>query len=142
MAPRNSVTTTISFGGPFFAHDPSRTFRQNVRVMMDAVAAEGEADVRAQLAAGESHRAPVRALGRDARVRLHVVGRTKSLEGKRWAVSAVVSPLNQGFTKRGGKALMAAASEIEGRDHIFRKTTNRLRRSRAVNSAELLKGLR
>jgi len=133
------VTTTIDLSGPFFRSDPSRTFRQNVRVMMDAVAAEGEADVKAQLRAGEGRRRPVRALGR---VRVHVVGRTTSLAGKRWAVSAVVSPFNQGLTKRTGTALMAAASEIEGREHVFRKTTNRLRRSRAVNSAELLKGLR
>jgi hypothetical protein len=45
--------------GPFFRKDPALTFRQNVRVMMDAVAAEGEKDVRAQYQAGEARRRPI-----------------------------------------------------------------------------------
>ena len=39
------ITTTIDKSGPFFRQDPVKTFRQNVRVMMAAVVAEGEADV-------------------------------------------------------------------------------------------------
>ena len=74
------MVTTISLKGPFFQADPARTFRQNVRVMMRAVAAEGEADVKAQLRAGESQRYPL-GMGM-GRVSHHVVGRVASLTGK------------------------------------------------------------
>jgi hypothetical protein len=133
------MVTTIHLGGPFFRKDPTKTFRGNVRVMMAAVAAEGEADVKAQLAAGEGGRLPIRRLGN--RVRHHVVGRTRSIAGKQWAVTAVVSVNNSRFTKAQGISLMAAAASVESRVHAFRKTKNRIGRSRKTNMAELLKGL-
>jgi len=138
---RPPMVTTIDLTGPFFTHDPAKTFRQNVRVLMRAVAAEGESDVKAQLKAGEGSRRPISHRVSPSRVSGHVVGRVTSLTGKPWAVSAAVSVNNSGFTKAEGTALMAAASSLEGRVHAFRKTKNRVARSRKVNEAELLKGL-
>ena len=127
--------------GPFFTKDPRLTFRQNARVMLAAIADEGETDVKVQMEAGESGRKPISTRVTPNRVAGHVVGRVKGMSGKPWAVTAVVSVNNSGFTKAQGKALMAAASRVEGEVHAFRKTTNRLKRSRKINAAELLKGL-
>lgn len=137
---RTKITTSIDLSGPFFQRDPAKTFRQNVRRLMDAVAAEGEADVKAQLQQGEGSRAPMRGIS-PTRVSAHVIGRTRSMTGKRWAVTAVVSVNNSGFSKRQGTTLMAAASLLEGRSRVFRRTAARLRKARAVNQAELLKGI-
>lgn len=137
---RRGVVTTIDMSGPFFKSDPRKTFRQNVRVMMDAVAAEGEKDVKAQLEAGNAARAPIRRLG-TAHTSDHVVGRTKSLTGQRWAVTAVVSAHRPGLTRVQSISLRAAASSVESRLHPFRKTKNRIGRSRKTNMSELLKGI-
>lgn len=134
------TSSRITATGPFFERDPRLTFRQNVRVMMDRLAEEGAEDVRRQLVAGQGSRRP---LGMNlGRVSWHVVGRTSSLVGRRWALNAVVSVQNEGFTKVQAVKLMAAASYLEGTTHAFRRTTGRLRRAKAVNAAELLKGLR
>jgi hypothetical protein len=127
--------------GPFFRSDPAKTFRENVRVMMDAIAAEGEKDVQAQLAAGEGGRAPVSLWG-DTRTRAHVAGRTKSLAGKRWAVTAVVELRMPGKPPRPkAVSLRAAMAQIEGTSHPFRKTKNRIGRTRKTNMSELLKDI-
>ena len=114
---------------------------KNIKVLMDALSEEGEADVKVQLQAGEGNRAPIARRVQPERVSGHVIGRTESLRGRNWEVTAVVSVQNQGFSKAQGTALMAAASRVEGQTHAFRKTTNRLRRARKINAAELLKGI-
>lgn len=136
--PRN--TTSIKFDGPFFTGDPAKTFRTNIRAFMDTVAAEGEADVKAQMAVGTGSRAPIRALPAQ-RVSDHVRGRTKALDGKRWAVTAVVSVNNSGFSAREGISLMAAASRVESQTGAFRRTASRLRRVAKQAGAVLLKGI-
>ena len=145
MAVKNHITTTLTTKGPFFQADPSRTFRQNVRVMMAAVAAEGESDVKAQLKAGESQRYPLGGGIKPGRVSGHVVGlgpiSKLSRTRREGGLAAVVFVNNTGFTKKQGTKLMAAASHLEGTVHAFRKTKNRIARSRKVNEAELLKGL-
>ena len=135
------ITTTIDKSGPFFAHDPAKTFRANIRTMMEAVAAEGEADVSAQMRATEGGRRPISSGVQPDRVGRNVVGRVTSLSGKKWAVTAVVSVNNSGFTPRQGIALMAAASRVEGQIHAFRKTTSRIKSTRRVNVDELLRGI-
>jgi len=136
--PRN--TTTIKFDGPFFTGDPAKTFRQNIRAFMDVVAAEGEADVKAQLAVGEGSRAYIRALPAQ-RVSDYVRGRTSALSGRRWAVTAVVSVNNSGLSRGQGISLMAAASRVEGQTGAFRRTASRLRRLARRAEAVLLKGI-
>jgi hypothetical protein len=135
------LVTTIDTSGPFFTHDPRKTFRGNIRLFMAAVADEGQRDVEAQLKSGQAEREPIRLI-QPNRVSGHVVGRTKSLTGKPWEVTAVISINNRGFTKKQGTRLMAAGSVLEHRIHAFRKTKNRLRRARAVNQVELLRGLK
>lgn len=137
---RTRIVTAISLEGPFFTKDPAKTFRQNVRVLMDEIAELGEADVKAKLRQGEPARRAMRGIQPD-RVSAHVIGRTQNLAGKRWAVSAVVSVNNRGFSPKQGITLMAAAASIERRSHVFRRTTARLRRANKLNRAELLKGL-
>lgn len=139
MTVGTKITTTIRRTGPFFEKDPRKTFRQNVRTMMDAVAREGEDDVVAQMKAGDESRAPIAVGG--GRVSGHVVGRTHSLSGRRWAVTAVVSVNAAGHSKVVAQSQMAAASRVEKVTRAFRRTTGRLRKARAINVAELLKGL-
>jgi hypothetical protein len=129
----------IDVSGPFFQRDPRKTFRANVRVMMRRIEEEGEADVIQQQHVGEGSRAEIsHGLGR---VSQHVVGRVTSVTGRPWQVTAVVSVNNSGFSGAEGIALMAAASRVEAETHAFRRTTTRLRKARAINAAELLKGI-
>jgi len=120
--------TTIVLTGPFFKAQPSKTFRQNVRLMLEAMAKEGEEDVKVQY--------PVLTGAGQA----GVVGRVRSLSGRPWALTMVISeqhvyPWPHGGMKqyRGGKT--------EAKRHMYRTTASRLRKSRAVNNAELAKGL-
>lgn len=137
---RNKIATTIDMTGPFFTYDPAKTFRQNARVLMAELAEEGESDVKAQLRQGQAVRKTLRYVDPD-RVSDHVVGRVKSVRGKKWALNAVVSVNNIGLTPRGGRQLMAAASGLEARTGAFKRTTSRLRRAKKVNAAELLKNI-
>jgi hypothetical protein len=134
--------TTINTKGAFFAKDPGLTFRDNIKKLMDELAAQGEADVKAQLRAGESGRFPLGGRIVPGRVSGHVHGRTHNLAGKRWEVTAIISVNNRGFTKAQGTKLMAAHGWLESQGHAFRRTAGRLRRARAVNMTELLKGIR
>jgi hypothetical protein len=138
---RSKLSSQISLEGPFFRVNPGKTFRQNVRVLMDRISEEGEADVQQMLRSGEGSRAPLRDMSPN-RVSGHVVGRTSNLAGKRWAVTAVVSINNRGLSRAQGIRLMAAASRLEGRLHVFRRSSARMRKARALNKAELLKGLK
>lgn len=133
------IATTIDKTGPFFRSVPSKTFLANVRVMLEAVAEEGAKDAQAQLQTGQQSRDLI-TYGGD-RVSQHVVGRVTSIAGRRWGLSAVISVNNAKLNRVQGISLMAAASEIEGRLHVFRRTTSRLRSARAINIAELTKGL-
>lgn len=134
-----TAKVSVQVSGPFFQRDPAKTLRENIRLMMSAIAKEGAEDVIARLQSGAGSRAPISALG--DRVSDHVRGRVESLSGKDWAATAVISVNNSGLSSRGGMSLMAAASIVEGRVHAFRQATTRLRNSRAANRAELTKGL-
>lgn len=133
------TSSHIQLTGPFFEKDPRKTFRQNVRTMLEAIVAEGEPDVIQQMVSGQSGRSLLARLG--DRASDHVIGRTHSLSGKRWALTAVISINNKSLSAAGGKSLMAGAANVERETHAFRRTANRLKRSRAVNLAELTKGL-
>lgn len=130
--------TSIKASGPFFDHDPADTFRGNVHRMMLALAEEGAKDVRGQLQSGNSERAPIRSLG--DHVSQHVTGELRKRPSGP-GFSAFVFVKNRGLSKKEGTSLMAAASSLEGRLHVFRKTSGRIMRSRAANAAELVKGL-
>jgi hypothetical protein len=138
---RTKTSSSIDISGPFFARDPRKTFRQNIRELTASIAKIAEADVRQQMQAGEADRKPIGHGVKPDRVADHVKGRVSSLAGKKWAVTAVVSAQNQGFTKAQGTALMAAAASVEKRTHAFRRTTTAMRKGRGVNLDELLKGI-
>lgn len=133
------IATTIDLSGPFFTKDVTKTLNENIVLMLEAVAEEGELDVRDQLVATQEGRLPISRLG--DRVSDHVRGRVVSLASKHWQRTAVISVNNSGFGPYEGRSLMAAASKVEGATHAFRRTTSRLKRARAVNRAELMKGL-
>jgi hypothetical protein len=126
----------VDMTGPFFQRDPVKTWRENVKDFMDEVAALGEAEVKAQLKSGEGRRAPIHGVT-PARVSAYVVGRTKSLTGKRWGVTAVVSVRPFTMGRKEAISIMAAAAEIEKREHVFRTATARIKRAKT----NLLKGL-
>lgn len=128
--------TTIDYTGPFFEKDPTKTLRQNVRIMLEAMAREGESDVRAQIPSKSG----------DTAAGIH--GRVKNLEGKPWAVTMVVSQQRVfPWKKRGARGFVGRGEaeyrggKLEAKLHMFRRTSGRLSRSRAVNMAELTKGL-
>jgi hypothetical protein len=146
MPSQDLVTARVEFSGPFFQKDPRLTFRQNIRKLMDLVAEWGEGEVRGQMQGIGT--------GRTARA---YTGRTHALSGKRWAVTAVVSPLTQGLSGSEAQSIMAAAHEIEyghspgrgrydplGRGkghHIISRLARTLRRMKDHLQDEMLKGL-
>lgn len=124
----------VDFKGPFFQRDPIKMVKANITAMMDALGQEGERDVRSQIAALPM----AHSTGHTA---AHVRGRVRSLTGKPWKATAVVSVQVAGMTRAKAIRTKAAASSIEGRWHPFRKTTAAMKRSRAVIAADLTKGL-
>jgi len=125
------AVTTIDATGPFFQYDPVKRYSQNQIEMLEAFAKEGEQDIQAQVAAagyGGGH------------FYEGVVGRVHSLGGKQWKATAVISQTHV-YPWPGGGAKEYRGGKLESRHGFFRKTKTRLNRSRAVNKAELTKGL-
>ncbi len=132
-------TVNVDLSGPFFQHDPSKTFFQNVRKMMEGIAEEGAKAATEGLLTGSDSRAPVYATG--DRVGDHVVGRVHSVTGKDWVAAAVVGVSNEGMDAVTSRSLMAAASYVERRTAAIRRTTRQLNAARAVLRANLTAGL-
>jgi hypothetical protein len=131
--------TRITKKGPFFKADPAKTLAENIHVMMLALAKEGARDVRGQLRVGTGGRDPVSKLG--GRVADHIAGELRRRPaGPKY--SAVVIVRRRGLSREYAIALSSAALYLEKTVHAFRKTRGRILRSRAINAAELLKGLR
>lgn len=79
MAGRGAVV----FSGPFFEPSADKRLRENIRGMISGMADEGEAAVKGQLTSGHGYLTG--ALSKS------VVGRVRSLSGKPWALTGVVS---------------------------------------------------
>lgn len=122
--------------GPFFRADPGRRFRENARVSMRQVARDGARRAIALLRAGQGRRRPLSIGGRVAD---HIIGRTASLTGRRWQVTAVVSVNAAGVSGRDRVALYGAAARVERETHAFRDATESIRRIRFEN--DLLAGI-
>lgn len=131
------ITSKIDFSGPFFQRDPNKQFAENVRDYLQEVVDMAAADVRQQLQAGESGRAPIRAIGPRARVSQFIRGRVESLTGKPWRYHGVVSPDRTGLDAKQAIALYAAASRVERRIHAFARTARATRRQKT----DLTKGM-
>jgi hypothetical protein len=127
------IVTTIVKTGPFFAHDPALTLRQNADRMMEAIAREGEADVRAQVAAGvrtpSEHFLP------------GVVGRTHRLDGTPFKIPGAVVSQTHVYPWRSAGSRKYRGGKLEARIHAFRRTRSRVSAVRRLNTAELLKGI-
>jgi hypothetical protein len=130
------AVASVELSGPFFTRDPRKTVRQNIRRMLDALVKEGEEGVKAQMSAKAGSMPAWTGWTHD-----HVVGRTSSLSGKRWALNAVVSASTDGMGASEAIRTLAAAAVIERRFHPFRRVTSRMRRARAVLAANLSRGL-
>lgn len=155
MATRTSVKMGLS--GPFFTKNVQATMQDNIRLMMQAMEEEGARYAIEELRAGESGRAPIAAFDSTRRHRTagrlatvtsggdrsasHIKGRVASVSGKRWTYHATISINNIGFSRAQGISLMAAAAQAERETQAFKRTAARLRASRAVNAAELTRGL-
>lgn len=135
---RTRLATRIRRDGPFFRSDPARTFRANVRSLLEALVAEGTADVVAQLRAGEAGRAEISTGGRVAD---QVIGRVSSLAGRPWSTWGVVGVVPDVVDLKDVIATRAAEAELERETGAFARTTRRLRAARAANVRELLRGL-
>lgn len=130
------LTTRMDFSGPFFTRDPALTVRENIRGMLERLAEEMEKDVQGQIEARAGSMPAYTGWSRN-----RVVGRTASLKGRRWWLHAVVSANTAGMDKPTAIRTKAAAATIERRWHPFRRTSFRVRHSRAVIGADLTKGL-
>lgn len=131
------IRLTTELDGPLFRADIRATVRDNARAMLDDLVTEGAGDVARRLRAGSSGRAEVSRLG--GRVADRVGGRIRSIGGRPWERTGVVSINARGLTPIQGAALMAAASIVERRTGAFRRG---LGGSRAIGRADLLRGLR
>ena len=132
------ISVTVLPKGPFFDHDPEKTFDENVEEMMAGIAREGEAELKAVLAAGEGSRRPL-SFGSGLRVSTFVHGRVAgSVPWHRWAA---ISPFDTANDEKRAIAVYAAAAGIQQRTHAFSTVASRLSRSRAAQAAELARGL-
>lgn len=120
----------VELFGPFFQGDPGKKLTVNVQDMLEAVAKEGEAEVKA---ASQGHVYTGAFLA-------GIEGRVHSLGGKHWLRTAVVSQTHVYRWPNGG-AKQYRGGKLEARVHMFRSTANRLRRSAAVARANLTKGM-
>lgn len=127
---------SVTFTGPFFAKDPAKTLRNNIRDMLEEIAETAEREVRQQLSAGEGSRATLAAIP-NGRVSHFVRGRVASLTGKPWKLHAVISPDTSRLSATQAISVMAAASKLERRTHAFARTSRAIRAGRK----DLAKGL-
>ena len=84
---------TIEMVGPFFQGDPKKTYRRNVRDLMDEIARVGEDEVRARLKPGPSATS----------AGPYIKGHTTSIDppGRRWAGYAVISATDKSLPSDG-----------------------------------------
>lgn len=143
--------TSIDFKGPFFEKDPTKTFAENLDMMLRAMSKEAAADVRAQI---QSHRGQM-PFSRGRNGSISRVAERVDHPWRRGVGYSLIWTSTEGLQGRGGNRAsghsqwagneaaktLAAMSSIEGRWHPFRVTKNRIMRMRSVNAEELTKGL-
>jgi hypothetical protein len=129
--PQKGAKSNITFSGPFFRFEPGDVVRSNIRQMLNQMADEGEREVQAAIAT-----APLR--HPTGWTRSHVMGRTKALAGKPWAVTAVVGMNPMGLDAKKAIRTQAAGATVERLYHPFRRVTAALKR---FMRADLTKGM-
>jgi hypothetical protein len=128
------TTAKVTLEGPFFRKDPGKTFRGNVRDMMDNLAVEMEREVRRQTDAHAGQMPNWTGWSAD-----HVHGFTEwNID---WGTWAAVQAYTKGMSVKDAKRTKAAAATIERRWHPYRSVKSGIYRSRALITADLAKGL-
>lgn len=132
----SSAKVQIDMSGPFFQARIDQTLRENMRRALEGLAEEGEAAVQSIFPA------------KTGRGRAGVRGRVKSLSGKQWYLTAVVSATyvypwaNKGARGFSGRSEAEyRGGKLEARVHMFRKTASAMRRSAKILRANLVEGL-
>lgn len=131
---------SVEYKGPLFSKDVRKTFRANARDLVSAIAEDGEGLVKAELTVGHG-----RLTGRYADA---VESRVRSLTGKKWQVTAVVTstrhlemPNFRGygtFLESGVKGKVQSA--FRGL-WVYKRVASLLRRRSRAARADLTKGL-
>lgn len=129
-----NVTTKVTTDGPFFKVDPRKTFRANARVMLQAVADEGEKAVKSRSPYYTGSKGDP-----NAHIRDFIKGRVKSLSGKPWAMTAVVSSLFHFYNTQNGRHY-GYGRKLEARTKFFRRGIATVRPERR-EAEKLLRGL-
>ena len=125
------IKTTIDRTGPFFQHDPAKTFRENEDAMMAAVAEAGERE--AKIIAS-----PFRVTGA---FQEGIRGRDRRLTGAPFTRPTAVVSQTHIYPWKSAGVRQYRGGKLEASRHIFRLTSKRVGSVRALNQAELLKGL-
>lgn len=139
---RSKYGPRVEYSGPLFTVDVKKTFRQNARVMLLQIAEDGEQMVKAELAMHRGSVAP--------HISDHIEGRVKSLTGKPWALTSVVSstihlqlPGHKGyaqFLEDGHRGRSGIQTTFRGY-FVFRRVGAAIKRTRRPAAANLVKGL-
>lgn len=132
QAARIPTSLEVRFEGGFFERDPAKTIGHNIELMLEQLAAESEATVKALIERHRSEMPHWTGWTRD-----HVVGRVRSTSGKRWYRHAAVSVSTAGMSARLAKRTKAAGASIERRFRPFRLVARVIRRHRADLTAGL-----
>jgi hypothetical protein len=143
---RSRYGPSITYSGPFFEKDIKKTFRGNARNLVEAIAQDGESMVRSNLPKGPAapHYADF------------VEGRARSLSGKKWALTAVVTGQLHLQSKnfKGYGAVLETTETFNRRSRsgstytirgfgkwVYRRVANALKRGSRTARADLTKGL-
>jgi hypothetical protein len=137
MSVHREFQSKVELRGPFFERDVRKTVRQNIADFEEAIAEYGQTKARSNLAAKQGSIPAWTGWTLD-----RIIGRTRAemrRGGKHWQVTAVVSANTDGMSRRDAIRTKAAASGLEARFGIFRRTTFAIRaKMRTVN---LTKGI-
>ena len=131
---------SVEYTGPLFTKDVRKTFRANARDLVTAIAEDGEGLVKAELTVGHG-----RLTGRYADA---VEGRARSLAGKKWALTAVVSSTRHlempNFRGFGTFLESGARGKVQSTFRglwVYKRVASLLRRRSKAARADLVKGL-
>lgn len=135
--PRVSLTTKVTLEGDFFSRDPVKSYRQNIRDMLEALSVEMEEQVKSQIGSHQGEMPRWSGWTHD-----HTKGYvTGAMSGRRWQYWAAVAAYTSGMSKADAIRTKAAAVTIEKRWHPYRNVKSGVYRARALISADLAKGL-
>lgn len=131
------LTSKVTLEGDFFRRDPRKTVRQNIRDMLDELAAWMEQTVEGEIRGRAGSMPYYTGWTADT-----VTGYTTSTKtGKRWQLHAAVAALTTGMSAKDAIRTKAAGATIERRFHPFRRVKAGVYRARPLINANLTEGL-